>query len=186
MYIVKRLGSLGLIYFQRLNLVLATTSGLCLLGVMVIVTYEVVMRYFFDSPTNWVVEMSTYLVIASLFLSQAYAAQTERHVRMDFFVSKLSSRWQIRVDLLTSLVALFVWVIFSWSALRYALKAHEHSWKSSSAFGPPLWPILLTIAVSTILLCLQLLIIIKGHISHLSSKQEEQETDAQTNNVERG
>jgi TRAP-type mannitol/chloroaromatic compound transport system permease small subunit len=49
-----------------LNKIGGAVSGIFILILGVIVTYEVVMRYVFDAPTIWVLEISIYLNIASV------------------------------------------------------------------------------------------------------------------------
>ena len=39
----------------------AVVAGLCILAVAFIVCYEIVMRGLFGAPTEWVLEISTYL-----------------------------------------------------------------------------------------------------------------------------
>lgn len=48
-------------------------AGICILATAIIVAYEVVLRFVFNAPTEWVNETSVYLVMVSAFLGFAPA-----------------------------------------------------------------------------------------------------------------
>ena len=65
-------------------------------------TYEVVLRYAFNSPTNWAHE-GMYLMFGMQYLIMgAYAMLSESHVRVDIFYAPLSPRRKALADILTS------------------------------------------------------------------------------------
>jgi TRAP-type C4-dicarboxylate transport system permease small subunit len=69
---------------------LGLMAGILIVVNGVFVSYEVVMRYFFRSPTTWVLEITIYLVIASTFLALAYVLLEKAHVRVDSVTNLLS------------------------------------------------------------------------------------------------
>jgi TRAP-type mannitol/chloroaromatic compound transport system permease small subunit len=79
---------------------------------MVIITYEVCSRYFFESPTVWVFEGSTMANGASFMLACAYALYKGAHVRTDIFWEKFSERRKGIIDLISYLVLFFPTMIF--------------------------------------------------------------------------
>ena len=101
--------------------------GLGVLGGMLlplnglICTYEIVMRYVFNSPTIWVMEVSTYVVIASTFLALAYVLIEKAHVKVDFITHYLSPRTSILLEIITSLLAILFCFIFDWESGKMAL-----------------------------------------------------------------
>lgn len=148
----------GYRYFQGLNKLLANMSGFIIIAMMLIVCYEVMMSYFFDAPTTWVMDISIFLFLAALFLPQAYTQQSGQHVRMDSIYLRLPKQLQVILDLISSSISLFFWVLFSWSAIDYALEAHRMHTTTISVLYAPIWPILTVIAVGVTLLCFQILI----------------------------
>jgi hypothetical protein len=54
--------------------------------------YEVLARYVFNSPTNWVHESMFLMFGMQYLLSGAYAYHDDQHVRVDVVYSKLSTR----------------------------------------------------------------------------------------------
>ncbi|OPY68031.1 MAG: Sialic acid TRAP transporter permease protein SiaT [Syntrophorhabdaceae bacterium PtaU1.Bin034] len=82
--------------------ILIPTAALC-------ITYEVIMRYLFNSPTVWVSEVTIYLVMAATFLSLAFAMKEKAHVNVDFIINKLSGKSLLNLKLL----GLFLGLLYS-------------------------------------------------------------------------
>jgi TRAP-type C4-dicarboxylate transport system permease small subunit len=79
MIILNRLFKL----LDKVNLIGAVLSGSFIVIMGIIVTYEIIMRYFFRAPTSWVLEVSTYLSVASVFLAGGYAMTKNAHINVD-------------------------------------------------------------------------------------------------------
>src|ERR671923_2954207 len=74
---------------------------------VLIVTYEVVMRYVFNAPTIWVFD-ATYMLYGTIFmLGAAYALHKGAHIRTDFFYEKWSDRTRGMVDSISYIVFFF-------------------------------------------------------------------------------
>lgn len=56
------------------------------------ISYEVVARYFFNSPTKWAFEGSQIALAFSIFLAAGYILERERHVRMDLLTGRLKEK----------------------------------------------------------------------------------------------
>ncbi|OPY92607.1 MAG: Sialic acid TRAP transporter permease protein SiaT [Syntrophaceae bacterium PtaU1.Bin231] len=106
----KRLGWLS----DKLNLAGGFLGGLCILIMGCIVTYEVLVRYLFDAPTTWVLEISIYLCIASVFLAGGYALREKHHIQVDLITSKLSQPNQVLFQAVSLFMALVYTVILTW------------------------------------------------------------------------
>src|SRR5919108_5196905 len=74
---------------------------------VLIVTYEVVMRYVFDAPTIWVFDV-TYMLYGTIFmLGAAYALHKGAHIRTDFFWEHFSIRRRGWIDSISYLLFFF-------------------------------------------------------------------------------
>ena len=62
---------------ERCNLALGMVSGLGVLAMGLILTYEVFCRYFFSAPTIWAQETSGYLYMWTMLAAASYTLQTE-------------------------------------------------------------------------------------------------------------
>ena len=79
---------------ERCNLALGMVSGLGILAMGLILTYEVVCRYFFGSPTIWAQEIAIYLYMWTMLAAASYTLQTRKHVHVDLVTERLSPRAQ--------------------------------------------------------------------------------------------
>jgi TRAP-type mannitol/chloroaromatic compound transport system permease small subunit len=108
---------------------------------IVLMMYDVVMRYAFDAPTLWGYDVNTFLMGASFVLSVAYALSCDAHVRVDLLHPRDRPAVKAWVDLagFTVLLPIAAWIT---SALwRYWLEAYRSGETSgSSAWNPVIWP----------------------------------------------
>jgi TRAP-type mannitol/chloroaromatic compound transport system permease small subunit len=81
--------------------------SLTMLFLVLSITYEVVARYFFRSPTVWVYESSTMANGSAFMLGCAYALYKGAHVRTDVFWENYSERTKGVIDLISYLVLFF-------------------------------------------------------------------------------
>jgi TRAP-type mannitol/chloroaromatic compound transport system permease small subunit len=82
------------------------TRGLTLLMVLV-TTYDVVMRYVFRSSFVFVQELEWHLFAVLFLLAAGYAHLKNDHVRVDIFYARMSRRAQALVDVIGGLFFLF-------------------------------------------------------------------------------
>lgn len=122
-----------------------------MIGVMIM---EVVVRYVFDAPTKWAVEMSGLIYGAHFMLGAAYALLYGAHISMDAVYSRFSLRTRAIMDLITFplfLVVAIVLVWYGWELFSHSLRYLEHS-----VFAEiPFYPFKLLIPVGGFLLLLQ-------------------------------
>jgi len=124
-------------------------------ALMVIMVFEVIARYVFNSPTNWVYELSTFVFSGACLLGGGYLLLHKGHVNIDILYSHLSSRGRAIIDLCTAplfflFMGILLWqgTIFFWNSLSY----WEHS---TTVWAPPLYPIKLALPVGAAFILLQ-------------------------------
>ena len=71
--------------------------------------YEVIARFAFNSPTNWLHESMFLMYGMQYMIAGAYAYQCDQHVRVDVFYVKFSTRGKAIADIITS-VFFFIFV----------------------------------------------------------------------------
>ena len=119
--------------------------------------FEVIGRYVFNSPTNWVHE-STFLMFGMQYMvAGAYAYRGEAHVRVDLLYTHLPARAKAACDVIGSVfVFLFVGVML-WTGWTFATQATAMGEVSFSEWGIQYWPVKLMIPIGAALLILQAL-----------------------------
>ena len=99
--------------FERTNNLLAFIAGVIIIFTMAAVTYEVIMRYFLNRPTLWVVEVSGYSLLFITFLGAAWVLRRGGHVRIDLLTNRLKPRNQIRLNIITSIMAAIICLVIA-------------------------------------------------------------------------
>ena len=133
---------------------LAGAGGLALVAMMVIVTFDVILRYFFNDPTVWAGEVASFLTIAVVFLGLAQNIRLGDHIRIDVFTNLLSARLQLFLDVIAHAVGIvFSVVLFMGCWVRF-----DNFWVrqtvSDSPIMIPLWIPMLPVLVGAAVFCL--------------------------------
>ncbi|MCK1462977.1 TRAP transporter small permease subunit [Bradyrhizobium sp. 2] len=117
--------------------------------------YEVIARFAFNSPTNWVHESMFLMYGMQYMLAGAFAYREDQHVRVDVIYSQFSPRGKAIADIITSLFFfIFVGVLF-WTSWRFAADAISNNEHSFTEWGVQYWPIKLMMPIGAGLLFLQ-------------------------------
>jgi TRAP-type mannitol/chloroaromatic compound transport system permease small subunit len=117
--------------------------------------YEVIARYVFNSPTNWVHESMFLMYGMQYMLCGAYAYREDQHVRVDVFYTKFSPRGKAIADIVTS-VFFFIFILtMTWTGTRFALDAINNNEVSFTEWGIQYWPVKLTLPIGAALMALQ-------------------------------
>ena len=61
----------------------ALVGGLLVLITALLVGFEVIMRYVFNSPTLWTFDVTIFLIMYSAFLGFAFTLREGKHVRLE-------------------------------------------------------------------------------------------------------
>jgi TRAP-type mannitol/chloroaromatic compound transport system permease small subunit len=117
--------------------------------------YEVVARYVFNSPTNWVHESMFLMFGMQYLLCGAYAYREEAHVRVDIFYARFSPRWKAIADIVTSVFFFIFTVTMLVTGIRFGLDAIGFNEHSFTEWGIQYWPVKLAIPVGAFLIVLQ-------------------------------
>lgn len=128
-------------------------------ALVLLVCYNVLMRYAFNSSRIFLTELEWHLFSALFLLGAAYALKSDAHVRVDVLYSRFAPRYQGLVNVLGTLLFLMP---FCYMVIRSSLNFAHNSWmmnESSSDPGglPARYLIKFTITLGFVLLMLQAL-----------------------------
>ena len=107
--------------FDRILSLFMALACIILCLVMLSIGLEVVLRYFFDRPQVWVIELSEYALLYITFLGAAWVLKADGHVTVDLFTALLNSR----VRAICSLVSFIVCVLVSLVLVVYGARVVE-------------------------------------------------------------
>lgn len=150
-----------LIIYEKILQVLTKLVGV-IAGVLVLycafsIVWEVIARGLLNSPTEWVMEISTYCVLIAGFLGMGVAYAGKKHIHVDIFVSKMSPKTLTYVEVLTSLIGIFysfIFMIYSWDMAMLSLEMNNCA---PTTLGKPLWIPQLSMPIGFAVLCLQII-----------------------------
>ncbi|MFN3802282.1 TRAP transporter small permease [Belliella pelovolcani] len=88
------------------------TSLVFLMGLMVVnVTWQVLSRYIFQSPSSFTDELSRYMLIWLGMLGSAYVAGQNQHLAIDIVLRKLEGLAKIRLQIMINVLVIIFAVI---------------------------------------------------------------------------
>jgi TRAP-type mannitol/chloroaromatic compound transport system permease small subunit len=122
---------------------------------IIVMTYEVIARHVFNSPTTWARETVKFLLGGYAILAGAYVLRQNGHVNMDLLYRRLSIRKRAILDLATSTFLFLFAGVLLWYGADYAWSSLTIGETTGSTWNPPEFPIKLAIPIGAFLLLLQ-------------------------------
>ena len=150
----------------RVPALLAVGAGLCLLGMVCVVTLGVVLRYVFGAPLLGVNEIVQLIAVALVMLALPYCTASGAHVRVDLFDRVLGRAGRLAGDLLGRGLSIMALAVICRQAWRKAAEAMEFG-DATNMLGLPLWPfygaILAGMGLCALVYLVQVAALLAGH-----------------------
>ena len=154
---------------QRLNRLVCGVGAVFLIPLMLLTTGEVIGRNLFNRPIAGTVELSEYLLAIFILLGVAYTQQVKGYVGVSLFVSRLPLRGQRVLNILSTLLSLFIFGILAWQGLIVGMEEKT----VSDMLRVPQYPFRLLVAMAAFLTCLELLMDLADSFSKLFRRSSE-------------
>jgi len=131
-------------------------SWLCVALVLVL-TYDVVMRYVFGGATIWAYETAVMLGATIYVMGWAFIESKREHIRIDVLFMRLPPRAQLVIDIIGNLVFLLpLLVVMINTSVFYMLRAWRiHETLAETFWYPPAGPFKTMLVVGLFLFALQ-------------------------------
>jgi len=139
---------------QRCTLYVSYVGMILLIPMMLLTSAEVVGRAVWSQPIPGSMELSSYMLAIFILLGIAYTHQVRGHVRVTMLVSKLPKKWIIVLDLLTTLLSMFIIGVMTWQGWVVGIEERT----VSDMLRVPQFPFRLLVSVGGFLLFLELLL----------------------------
>ena len=138
---------------------------------LLIVVYEVFMRYAFNAPTSWGFEATTFLYGLHYMFGFAYTDVHDGHVKVDIFTTLFSTKKQTLMKILTNIVFFMpVMIPMTIWAFKFAYTSMIGLEVNSTSWAPPIWPLKILMAVCFLFLLLQGIANLINDINALTKK----------------
>lgn len=142
---------------KKANKLCAGLAGLILLFVTLSIFADVILRYFFNRPSIWITEVSTYLFLYIIFLGTAYALQEGLHIRVTFLRDRFNAKISRFLDFITSLVATAFSLVLLWQTATMTWVAFVEKWTSPTMLSAPYAYIYVIMVIGALMLFLTFL-----------------------------
>lgn len=131
-------------------------SSLLIIPLLLVVIYEVIMRYLFNAPTVWGFEVTTFLYGLHYMLGFSYTDVNDGHVKVDIFSSLLSKRNQAILSIICTLVIFLpTFSLLAFASVKFAYTSIQGLELNSTSWAPPIYPFKSIMALALIFLFLQ-------------------------------
>ena len=151
---------------------MAYLAALLLFLLMLIICYEVVMRYLFRSPTGWVIEACEYALLYITFLGAPWLLKQDGHIRVDILFAFLNRKVSRILNTATSLVG----AIACGFLFVYGILSTWHHFQESTlviqTLNTPKWALLIIIPTGSFFLVLQFLCIFYAQYSGVALQEK--------------
>ena len=140
---------------------------------MLAICVHVAMRYIFNYPINWVIDVSTIFIFLMTFLGSAWLLREEGHVSLDLLLSHITSRNWVLIQFINSLLCAAVCAVIT----GYGVVETVSIWKldiyMDMPLAPPKWPIIIIVPLGCFLLFIQFLRRALGYLEKARSGDKE-------------
>jgi len=126
------------------------------LPLLVVVAWEVLMRYALNAPTSWAFELTVFIYGVHYSLTLGYAHKHDTHVAIDVFEARLAPRSRTILRIVANLV-LFIPTIglLAYYSCDLAAASWVQRELASSSWAPAIYPYKTLMAIGFVLFFLQ-------------------------------
>jgi TRAP-type mannitol/chloroaromatic compound transport system permease small subunit len=141
---------------DTLNEKIGFYASYLVLPLMIVVVWEVMMRYGFNAPTTWAFELTVFLYGLHYSFALAYAHKHDTHVSIDVFEARLPERPRLILRITTNIVLFLPTIgLLAYHTGDLAINAWREWEHASSSWAPALYPYKTLMALGFVLFLLQ-------------------------------
>jgi TRAP-type mannitol/chloroaromatic compound transport system permease small subunit len=146
-----------LLFVDKVSTFVGQTFSWLIVGLTLLITWEVYSRYALDHPHAWAFDVMIMLYGTLFMMAGAYALSKNSHVRGDVLYGFFPPRLQAGLDLALYIlffipgIVAFVWAGYTYAGESWAINEHSNI----TSEGPPIYPFKTVIPVAGALILLQ-------------------------------
>ena len=156
------------VLLNRINHLLLVISMIGMIVTALVLSYSVVMRYFFKVATDWQDEAAVFMLVGATFFCAAYVQSFRGHIGIEALAGLLSPAVNRVRLLLVDVLSFLFCAFFSWKSWTLFHEALVEGQTTSSTLAPPLWIPYSLMAFGMTLLTVQILVQL---ISRITEKE---------------
>jgi len=125
-------------FFDILSLVVSRTAMVLTALTVLVMFYEVVLRYLFSAPTLWANELSLWMASFIFLFAGQYAMQQRSHIRI-YVIYDLMPRWMKKTaDVISCFLIVFFAFALVWGNYADAMRRFLRMETFGTAWDPPI------------------------------------------------
>jgi TRAP-type C4-dicarboxylate transport system permease small subunit len=137
--------------------VISWFGGLVLVGIIALIVIDVTLRYVFNRPFSFTIEVVELALLVVVLSSILLCTISRGHLVIDVLVARFSKRGQAIINAIMHFLCVGVCVIIAWRSIVYAIYLSEIG-NVSTLLKMPLYPFSLFIAFCSSLMAVILLV----------------------------
>ena len=134
---------------------LAHISSWVIFALLLLISTDVVLRYFFNSPLLFSVEISGYALVLVCFFGAGQTLKEGKHVVVNILTKQLRPRVQLWLELVTSILSLVALSFFLWQTIMMVRDSFIRGVLMPTSLLTPAYLPQMLVPLGTILLWLQ-------------------------------
>ena len=112
-------------FTRSVNRIFALIGCFLVAVIVLVVVREVVLRYGFNAPSTWALDVARYLLLFTFFLALAPALESGHHVHVDLFDPLVPPAWQHRQRIAGWVLVVFFGAVLFCYVLDLAIDVFE-------------------------------------------------------------
>ena len=112
-------------FTRAVNRLFALTASILAAAIVAVVVREVVLRYGFNAPSTWGMDVARYLLQFTFFLALAPALESGHHVHVDLFDPLVPPAWRRWQRVCGWVLVIFFGAVLFWYVLDLTIDVFE-------------------------------------------------------------
>ncbi len=133
--------------FDQILVVLFWVAGALLMFSTVGTCIDVIMRYCFNRPIHWMLEVTEYIMLYIPFLGASLVLKENGHIRVDIFINRLGERKRGIMDVVAWLIGGMVMSIYTWFGGQVTWELYKRGVPSLESLKTPMFLIAMIIPI---------------------------------------
>lgn len=162
----------GSLIFDRIIGALAVIAGILLLAMALIVSYNVLMRYFIGKPPVWAIEMTEWILLYATFLAAAWILKVDGHVKIDVVVIRLSQKKQHILSVIICILGILTCGFLSYHGVKAVYSLYKREVLMMGMILMPKYILVAVIPLGILLSSIQFIRILTGLLTRKVTKSD--------------
>ena len=138
-------------------------GGLILTAMMILVTCDVIARFFFNHPIHGATEITEFMMVGMFYFTLAYTQGVKHNIKVEVIITHLSPKAKQIAEFVTYFLGLLLFALITWQGVRSAADAWAIGEITFGLVELPLFPAKVLVPIGSFMLCLRFIMdIIEG------------------------